>query len=125
RFAGARRMRRAQDELTQRRAPQLRVALATRVERAHEDLVRDQRALRAGIAARLERATRQCEHMVLRLKLLDPRLVLQRGYALLTDAQAGHPITSVHHVQPGQAVRAVLADGEVDLRVAPAGVIPT
>ncbi|WP_299786062.1 exodeoxyribonuclease VII large subunit [Ramlibacter sp.] len=122
RFAVATRVRSAQDEVTHRRGPRLRLALATRVQRAREQLVRDQQALRAGLAGRLERARRQCEHIELRLKLLDPRLVLQRGYALLTDAQAGHPITSVHHVQPGQAVRAVLADGEVDLRVAPAAV---
>jgi exodeoxyribonuclease VII large subunit len=49
--------------------------------------------------------------------LLDPRLVLQRGYALLTDAQ-GHPLGRVAEFTPGRAVRAALADGEVDLRVA-------
>jgi len=46
--------------------------------------------------------------------------VLQRGYALLTDAASGHAITSVRQAHAGQAIRAALADGEVDLRVAPA-----
>ena len=73
------------------------------------------------IAQRLERASRQCERIEMRLQLLDPRLVLQRGYALLTDTASGHPITSVRQAHAGQAVRAALADGEVDLRVAPGG----
>ena len=54
---------------------------------------------------------------LLRLQLLDPRLVLQRGYALLTDAASGHAITSAAQAHAGQPVRAALADGEVDLRV--------
>jgi exodeoxyribonuclease VII large subunit len=119
RFAVAARMRSAHDALTQRQAVRLRHALAARVQRAHDDLSRDGQALRAGIAGRLGGALRQCEHAGLRLKLLDPRLVLQRGYALLTDA-SGHAVTSVAQVQPGQALRAALADGELDLRVATA-----
>ena len=55
----------------------------------------------------------------LRLDLLDPRLVLRRGYALLTDTR-GIAVTSVHNMRPGQALRARLADGEVDLTVSPA-----
>lgn len=104
----------------ERQAQRLRSALAARGKQGQEQLVRAQAALRAGLDLRLERATRQCERVELRLQLLDPRLVLQRGYALLTDAASGHPITSVRQAQPGQAIRAALADGEVDLRVAPA-----
>ena len=119
RYAVAARVRGAHDELAQRRAPRLRLALTTRLERAHDDLTRERDALRAGLALRLQQAARQCDHIELRLKLLDPRLVLQRGYALLTDSDSGHPITSPQQAQPGQAVRAMLADGELDLRVLP------
>lgn len=104
----------------ERQAQRLRSALAARLKQGQEQLVQAQAALRAGLDLRLERATRQCERIELRLQLLDPRLVLQRGYALLTDVASGHPITSVRQAQPGQAIRAALADGEVDLRVAPA-----
>jgi exodeoxyribonuclease VII large subunit len=124
RFALAARVRGAHDELAQRRAPRLRQALATRLQRAHDDLTGDRDALRAGIALRLQQATRQCDHIELRLKLLDPRLVLQRGYALLTDTESGHPITSAQQAQPGQAVRALLADGELELRVQPGRAAP-
>lgn len=63
----------------------------------------------AGRAERLARAA-------LRLELLDPRLVLQRGYALLTD-EAGRPVTRPAQVQPGDALLARLAEGEIDVTV--------
>ena len=52
----------------------------------------------------------------LRLELLNPKLVLQRGYTWLADAE-GQAITSVTQTRRGQAVRATLVDGEVDLTV--------
>ena len=58
---------------------------------------------------RLDRAGRS-------LALLDPVLVLQRGYSLLRTAE-GVPLTSVLQTASGQAVTAMLADGEVALRV--------
>lgn len=105
----------------ERQAQRLRFALAARLNRAQDELGAARERLRAGVAQRLERAARRCERLELRLQLLDPRLVLQRGYALLTDASSGHPITSVHQAHAGQALRAALADGEVDLRVVPGG----
>ncbi len=50
------------------------------------------------------------------LTLLDPQLVLQRGYAWLTDAQ-GLAVTGVAQVQAGQGLAATLADGTLDLTV--------
>jgi len=75
-------------------------------------------AMRNGVqaaAVRLDRAR-------LRLDLLDPRLVLQRGYALLQDGD-GKPVTRAAQTRVGQALRATLADGEVDLAVLPARLI--
>ncbi len=53
----------------------------------------------------------------IKLELLDPHLVLQRGYAWLQDAQ-GQAISSQKQVRLGQVVTATLADGTVDLTVA-------
>jgi exodeoxyribonuclease VII large subunit len=53
----------------------------------------------------------------LKLELLDPHLVLRRGYAWLQDAH-GQAVTSRKQVVVGQAVTATLADGTVDLTVA-------
>lgn len=52
----------------------------------------------------------------LRLELLDPSLVLRRGYAWLSDA-SGHAVTRAAQLQAGASVRATLADGAVDLVV--------
>lgn len=68
--------------------------------------------LQRDLGRRQERLARAA----LRLGLLDPSLVLRRGYAWLSDPQ-GHTLSSVHQMAPGQAVRATLADGEVDFRV--------
>ena len=66
---------------------------------------------------RLMHSRHRLERAQLRLDMLDPQLVLQRGYAWLADLE-GHAITSVKTTHPGQPVRATLADGQVDLTVA-------
>lgn len=68
------------------------------------------------IAASLQRSRQQLERAQLRLQLLDPKLVLERGYAWLADLQ-GQPITKASETHIGQPVRATLADGQVDLTV--------
>jgi exodeoxyribonuclease VII large subunit len=52
------------------------------------------------------------------LALLDPQLVLQRGYAWLAD-EAGATVVDATQVQAGQALRATLAKGQIDLTVQP------
>jgi exodeoxyribonuclease VII large subunit len=97
-------------------AHRLRYAAAARLEKAV--------ALNSVAQSRFEEALRQrigvarqsLERLGLQLQLLDPKLVLQRGYALLKD-ESGRPVTSVGHTRPGQTLHAALADGEVDLRV--------
>jgi len=64
----------------------------------------------------LQRSRQRLERAQLRLELLDPKLVLQRGYAWLADLQ-GQPITRPEDTHQGQPVRATLAGGEVDLTV--------
>ena len=68
--------------------------------------------IQRGLAAQADRLQRA----ELRLGLLDPSLVLQRGYAWLTDAN-GVALTRAHDVQAGQALQATLSDGTVDLSV--------
>ena len=71
-------------------------------------------AMQRGLQRRGERLQRSA----LQLELLDPSLVLKRGYAWLTNEQ-GDSIASVGHTSPGQRIRATLADGAVDLTVLP------
>ena len=69
-------------------------------------------AMQRGLSRKQERLDRAG----LRLGLLDPTLVLQRGYAWLSNPD-GTTITSVQQTQPGQPLRATLADGTVELTV--------
>ncbi|WP_442866840.1 exodeoxyribonuclease VII large subunit [Acidovorax sp. NCPPB 4044] len=107
-----------QDSRLARLAQQLRHGAAWSAQR----LAQRQDAL----AAQLPRAVSQClaaqqrrlDHAALRLDLLDPRLVLQRGYALLTDGE-GRPVTRTAQVRTGDGVRAAVSDGTIDLTVSP------
>ena len=64
----------------------------------------------------LQRASHRLERIGERLGGLDPEVVLRRGYAWLTDAEA-RPLTSARQLTVGQSVRAVLVDGQVDAHV--------
>ena len=64
----------------------------------------------------LQRQDERLQRAALRLGLLDPSLVLQRGYAWLAT-QNGDTVASVRQTSPGQPLRATLADGTVDLQV--------
>lgn len=109
-----------------------------RLARAAEQLTRSQGRLHKSLELALRRQTWRLEELQSRLPpavyrglhtstlrlqraenslaLLDPRLVLQRGYAYLTDAK-GQAVTSVAQALPGAAVQATLADGVLPLRV--------
>ena len=64
----------------------------------------------------LQQRQQRLERAGLRLQLLDPALVLQRGYAWLSD-EAGQTITHTTQTYQGQTLQATLADGKVDLTV--------
>ena len=63
-----------------------------------------------------QRSQDRTQRAALRLGLLDPSLVLKRGYAWLT-LDDGHTLTSAAQAKAGQRVRATLTDGTVDLIV--------
>jgi len=75
------------------------------------------RARRNHLAQSVQRLTQLGQ----RLGLLDPQLVLQRGYAWVTDAK-GQPVTRVVDVKPRQALQLRLADGPLRVTVSTAKV---
>ena len=101
-----------------RAAHRLRFTAMSRLEREGGRFAALEAQLRRAIEGRSQRAAQALERSRMRLELLDPRLVLQRGYALLTDG-AGKAVTSVHQTHAGQGLNATLADGEVALTVSP------
>ena len=99
-------------------AHRLRYGTAAALARRGQRLDTLQAGLPQRVDAVIDHAGQRLHRAQLRLELLDPRLVLQRGYAWLSDAE-GHAVTRAAQVVPGQPVRATLADGEVALTVAP------
>lgn len=95
----------------------LGLAVHTRTQRCHNELATLTSALVRGVQQTPANARERLHRAALRLELLDPKLVLQRGFAWLSDAD-GQAVTSVSQTQEGQALQATLADGVVDLRVA-------
>lgn len=93
-------------------------AVQTRTQRCHNELATLASGLARGVQLTPATARERLHRAALRLDLLDPKLVLQRGFAWLSDAD-GQAITSVAQTTEGQALQATLADGVVDLRVAP------
>jgi exodeoxyribonuclease VII large subunit len=64
----------------------------------------------------LKQKQQDLQQAALRLGLLDPSLVLQRGYAWLSSSD-GNTITSVQQARVGQTLLATLSDGKLDLTV--------
>ncbi|WP_263283280.1 exodeoxyribonuclease VII large subunit [Nocardioides rotundus] len=60
----------------------------------------------------LDRAADDLEHQRARARAMSPLATLQRGYAVLQDAD-GHVVTSVTALSPGDPVSARVADGRV------------
>jgi exodeoxyribonuclease VII large subunit len=100
-----------------RTAQRMRHAVLLRLQRMEQTQQAAAAALPVQVQRRIDGLRERVDRAALRLELLDPRLVLQRGYALLADAD-GHAVTSVRQARPGDALRATLADGAVDLTVA-------
>jgi len=68
------------------------------------------------LQANLQNQQRGLINLQTRLGLLDPHLVLERGYAWLTD-ESGQALTHAKDFKPSQDVSATLADGQVKLKV--------
>lgn len=88
-----------------------------RTQRCHNELATLASGLARGVQQTPATARERLHRAALRLELLDPKLVLQRGFAWLSNAD-GQAVTSVAHTTQGQALQAILADGVVDLTVA-------
>jgi exodeoxyribonuclease VII large subunit len=101
------------DLLAQRLATTLRRDLALCRAASDATAARAHAILRRELARRAARV----DAAAIRLGAIDPRRVLARGYALLADA-AGHPVSSVTQLRPGDSLVATLHDGlaGVDVR---------
>jgi exodeoxyribonuclease VII large subunit len=101
-------------------AQRLHYAMLSRVQRLAQTRQSLELGVSVGFRSALTRHDERLDRAALRLQLLDPALVLQRGYAWLTTPD-GLAVTSVQQLVPGYEVRARLADGSADLAVLQAG----
>ena len=108
----AHRQRLTLSALEQRLRHAARMALQVRL----SDVSRRQQDWSARFQRALTGARERNHRAELRLGLLDPSLVLQRGYAWLT-LENGQTLGHVAQAVAGQHVRATLSDGAVDMTV--------
>ena len=80
------------------------------------DLLNKKAQLDRALGQTVQNNQQRIHRAQLRLGLLDPKLVLQRGFAWLSD-EKGQAVSSIAQANVGQPVRATLADGVVDLTV--------
>lgn len=100
-----------------RLAQRMRHAVHLRTQRQQHAQAVLASGLTQALHQRLRAQAERVDRAELRLGLLDPRLVLQRGYAMLTDS-AGRAVVSTAQASPGDALKATLADGTLDVTVA-------
>ncbi len=97
-------------------AQRLHHAGSTLVHRHQRDLQVLQPRVRQAMEQGLTYGNDRLGRAALRLGLLDPTLVLQRGYAWLTTSD-GKAVTNAAQTRVGQRLHATLAHGGVDLTV--------
>lgn len=81
-----------------------------------EQLGRLGQQLQRAVQVRLQREPLRLEAAAQRLAAQDPARVLKRGYAWV-ESMDGRPVLGVGSLRPGQAVRAVWADGRATAEV--------
>ena len=90
--------------------------MVSHTQACQHDLLNKKGQLERVLGQTLQNNRQRLHRAELRLGLLDPKLVLQRGFAWLTD-EDGLAVSSIGQAKVGQNVRATLADGVVDLTV--------
>ncbi|MFT3816175.1 MAG: exodeoxyribonuclease VII large subunit [Rubrivivax sp.] len=106
----------AQQERLRGLAGRLRLAGQALLARQRPELQRRAQRLEHGARQPLALAAARLAAQAERLRALDPRHVLQRGYVWVEDA-AGRAVPSVRALQPQARVRAVWADGAALARI--------
>jgi len=120
----AERLAHGPEKLITRRKEDL-VALGARLnlDRFRQDIVRHDRDVKgfsdrlgAGWTRLLRDKDTRLETMDARLESVSPKRVLERGYAIVWDAN-GAPVTQSGKVSAGDALKVELADGQMDVTV--------
>ena len=106
-----------QQQSLQGQQQRLRYAVSAQVARRTQHIETLQANFPGQIRQSLIRSEDRLQHAARGLALLDPQLVLQRGYAWLTDAK-GVTVTDAAKTRLGQGLHATLAKGQLNVTVA-------
>jgi exodeoxyribonuclease VII large subunit len=106
-----------QQQSLQGQQQRLRYAVSTQIARRTQHIETVQANFPSQIRQSLLRSEDRLQRAARGLALLDPQLVLQRGYAWLTDAK-GVTVTDATKTRQGQSLHATLAKGQLDVTVA-------
>ena len=87
------------------------------VRRHRQEVAQLELRLRQQGSRQVGQASARLQRLSSQLRLLNPRQVLTRGYAILLTEPDHRAITAADQVAPGDPVRALLAAGELRLRV--------
>ena len=98
------------------RAQRLALGLQSAQTRHGDRLARLRQALLRATQVMLQREPLRLQAAAARLAAQDPARVLRRGYAWV-ESMDGRPVLGVQGLRPGQAVRAVWADGRATAEV--------
>ncbi len=105
-----------QRQQIERLAQRLRYGSQARLAREGQVWTRALEALRRAAPTQVQSRVQQLEQCAVRLLAVDPRQVLQRGYALIRRPD-GQVLARVAQAQVGETVQALLADGRLDLTI--------
>ncbi len=81
-----------------------------------DQVAAQQQRSRRAITALVEREALAVDHQLARVRAMSPKATLDRGYAIVLDAQR-NALSSVGDVSSGDDLLAYLADGELDVQV--------
>ena len=99
-----------------RQAQRLRYAVLASLRQKRAQAMASQGDLAARVRQRADAARQRLARAQLQLELLDPTLVLRRGYAWVTDGQ-GRAVTRAQDLALGQKLRLRLSQGQAAVTV--------
>ena len=103
--------------LAQTRRLLMRLSPQTQIGGRRQQVDDLEQALARQIRQRLLVRRMEVEGMQARLVSLDPRAVLQRGYAIVQQEATGQVVASVRQVSAGDRLRVLVADGDFETSV--------
>ena len=80
----------------------------------NKELEQQKRQFHDIVKGRMGQLKRDVEALNDRLRLLDPKNIVSRGYSITTDAKTGRILRSVKKTHSGQTIITQMSDGDIE-----------